>query len=124
MSKVLFKYLKTEDNYLSIIPIIFMTATCTVKIFEQVQSLTVLPFYQNKRNVFWLSPKGITNRSTSIEVIHPSQTMKQLIDFITPGIKNSRTKCYIGYSNFRSTIERANVKVGSWLDETGYRSDF
>ena len=46
--------------------------------------------------------------------------MKQFIDIIAPGIKNSRTKCYIGNSNFWSTIEKANIKVSSWLDETRY----
>ena len=120
LSKVLFKHLKTDDNYCARVLIIFMTATCTVEIFEQVQSLTGIPFYQDKRNVFWPSPTGMANRSISIEVIYSSQTMKQFIEFVTPGIKNSRTKCYIGYSNFRSTIEKANVKVASWLDDTGY----
>ena len=83
LSKVLFKHLKTEDKYCTKVTILFMTATCTVEIFEQVQSLTGIPFYQDKRNVFWPSPTGMANRSISIEVIYSSQTMKQIVEFTT-----------------------------------------
>ena len=50
--------------------------------------------------------------------------MGKFIEFVTLGVNTSWTKYYIGYSNFRSIIDKADEKVDSWLDEIGCRSDF
>ena len=62
LSTTLFRDLKVNKNTTKI-PILFMTATCTLEIFKQLQSLKVLLFTKDRSNVFWPSSFKMQKRN-------------------------------------------------------------
>lgn len=52
LSTTIFKQIKVT-KYSTKNPVVFMTTSCTLEIFEQLQSLTGLVFMDDWRNIFW-----------------------------------------------------------------------
>ena len=51
LSTTIFKQIKT-GRFATKIPVLFMTATCNLEMFEQLKLLTGLEFYNDHRNIF------------------------------------------------------------------------
>ena len=52
LSNVMVNYIKLTIDNCTTVPVLFMTATYTIGIFEQAQLLKVLYLYKDKQNVF------------------------------------------------------------------------
>ena len=126
LSSTLFRHLINDNGlgYRTKIPVLFMTATCTRRIFEQMQALTTLKFYNSLVNVHWPGPIDMMNRHIMISVAYTNQPSAQFVKKIGDTLKNDRKTCFIGYGNIKTLINSISEKYGNWLDTTGYRSDY
>ena len=126
LSSTLFRHLILDKGmgYRTKIPVLFMTATCTQRIFEQLQALTSLKFFAALSNVHWPGPVAMMNRRILINVVYSSQPSSQFIKSITETLKTDRKKCFIGYGNIKTLVNTISEKYGDWLDTTGYLSDY
>ena len=125
LSKCLFSHLKlTSDANATKVPVMFMSATCTITMFSQLQKLSGLSFYPDRRNVFWPCTDDVVKRNKiNVHVVHTTQSFHKFTKTIEPSLKESRVKCFIGYANTRVFIEGCLEKYGGWLDKNGLKSD-
>ena len=78
LSKTLFKHLRPErptDTHELSIPVLFMTATCTLDMKEQLSILTGLNFDPQNRNVFWPKSDGMMNVNVMTKVIYSTRPL-------------------------------------------------
>ena len=126
LSSTLFRHLILDKGmgYRTKVPVLFMTATCTQRIFSQMQALTSLKFFPLLCNVHWPGPVSMMNRPILINVVYSSQPSSQFIKRIGQTLKTDRKKCFIGYGNIKHLVNKISDKYGYWLDTTGYLSDY
>ena len=104
--------------------VLFMTATCTQRIFGQLQALASLKFFPNLSNVHWPGTIDMTNRHIPINVLYTNQPSSQFINTTGETLKTDRKECFIGYGNINTLVNTISKKYGNWLDTTGYLSDY
>jgi len=126
LSSTLFRHLIIDRGagYKTKIPVLFMTATCTNRIFRQLQDLTTLKFFPTLVNVYWPGPIDMMNRHIMITVLYTNQPSSQFVKTIGETLKTDRKKSFIGYGNIKTLVDNISEKYGNWLDTTGYRSDY
>lgn len=125
LSKCLFSHLKlASDANATKAPAMLMSAARAIAMFSQLQKLSGLSFYPDRRNVFWPCADDMAKRNkTNAHVARATQSFHKFAKTIEPSLKESRVKCFIGYANTRVLIEGCLEKHGGWLDNNGLKSD-
>ena len=67
-----------------------MKATCTNRIFGQLQDLAALKFFPNLVNAHWLGSIDIMNRHIMITVLYTNQPSSQFVKMIGDTLKTDR----------------------------------
>ena len=123
LSATLFKDLKVGKTKTKI-PVLFMTATCTVQMFEQLQTLTGLTFQKDKLNVFWPDSVSMQKRNIYTRVMYTNRVLQVFTSQVDPILSVSKVKSFIFYANTRAMIDRVSEKYGDWLDRSTHQSDY
>ena len=123
LSTTLFKDLKVGKTKTKI-PVLFMTATCTVQMFEQLQTLTGLTFQKDKLNVFWPDSVSMQKRNIYTRVMYTNRVLQVFTSQVDPILSVSKVKSFIFYANTRAMIDRVSEKYGDWLDRSTHQSDY
>ena len=74
LSTTIFKQIKT-GRYATKIPVLFMTATCNLEMFEQLKLLTGLEFYNDHRNIFWPCSTLLMKTTVCTRVVYSNRPM-------------------------------------------------
>ena len=106
LSSTLFQYLVIDNGAGSKtkIPVLFMTATCTHWIFDQLKTLTSLKFFPDLINIHWPGPVDMMNQHIMIAVVYSTRPCSQFIKTIDKTLKTDRRKCFIGYCNIKTLV--------------------
>ena len=123
LSTTLFRDLKV-GGIKTKIHVLFMTATCTVEMFDQLQTLTGLKFHKDKLNVFWSNFFSMQNRNVYTRVVYTTRALQVFTSKVDPILSVSKVKSFIFYANYRAMIDRIADKYGDWLDRSSYQSDY
>ena len=94
LSNTLFRDLKVGRTCTNI-PVLFMTATCTVEMFAQLQTLTGWNFTKDKRNVLWPNSFVMQNQNIFTCVIYTNQALKIFTTNIYPILSVSKVTFFI-----------------------------
>jgi hypothetical protein len=111
-------------KFTTIIPVLFMTATCSLEIAKQVQLLTGLSF--PKENILWAPSTEMARRNVSIALHHTNQNLCLFQKIALPIFTDESTphfKKVILYTNFRSRATRFRMKIREWLVEKDILAD-
>ena len=111
LSTTIFKQIKT-GRFATKIPVLFMTASCNLEMFEQLKILTGLMFYPDNRNVFWPGSTLLMKRSVCTRVVYSNRPLSCFISTFGPAIKNNPHHRFIFYANSRSMIEKCVESYG------------
>ena len=104
------------------IPILFMTATFNIKLFELLQKMTGIRI--KKDNIFWSNGNAFQRRNISIDVSFTFQKFKQIKLLLEDRLKGKLNKKSIIYSSIATSVEKIQNDLDSWLDEpTSLRGD-
>ena len=120
LSSTLFRHLIIDNGvgYKTKIPVLFMTATCTHRIFGQLQALTSLKFFPDLINVHWPGPVDMMNRHIMINVLYSNQPCSQFIKTIGDTLKIDRNKCFIGYGNIKTLVDNISENMATgWIQQ-------
>ena len=118
----IFKQLKL-DRYKTIVPVLFITATCTRKIYSQLQTLIGLSCYDDKQivlsNLFHMINSSIFTR-----LVYTTCSLQSFTAIDDPVLKTGCTQPFIFYTNSRLLVGKCVEWYGEWLDKSSIRSDY
>ena len=117
LSTTLFKQIR-DGACTTKIPVLFMTASCTQEMFEQLQLLTGLRFYKDHRNIFWPSSGILMKRSIFTRVVYNTRPLTHFVSTMGQKILSNPGHRFVFYANSRSLIEKSSEKYGEWLDKS------
>jgi hypothetical protein len=109
----------------SIVPILFMTATATETIINQITLLTGLSF-DTSLNVFWPTPLQMRRRVCTIKFYITNRIMETVKALVTPlykALAQGDRQQWILYANSRVDLENYHKKVKAMLNEQGFLGD-
>ena len=114
LSSTLFQHLILDKGtgYRTKIHVLFMTATCTWRIFAQFQALPSSKFFPMLSNVHWPGPVTMMNCLILINVVYSSQPSSRFIKNIGQTLKTDQKKCFIGYGNIKQLVNTISEKYG------------
>ena len=125
LSTTLFKHIRISPNSHELtIPTLFMTATCTVDMVQQLEKLTGLVFDPAKTNIFWPGPQVMMNNTVKMNVIYSTRPLHSFQSTVSPYLRNNRQQSFVFNANSKVLIDRCCVKYGNWLDSQTFHSDF
>jgi hypothetical protein len=102
----------------TLVPIMFMTATCSYQQVKDLESLTGISIGHDINSVFWPDADGMFNPIVTIDIRYTEQALSVFKKTITESLKTSRTAKYIWYTNNRFMVENHVKLMASWLDAT------
>ena len=76
LSTTLFKQIR-DGVHSTNIPVLFMTASCTREMYDQLQLLIGLRFYGKKRNMFWPSSQFLMKRSIFTRIVYTARPLSR-----------------------------------------------
>ena len=123
LSDTVFKQLKL-DEYKTIVPILFMTARCTLKMYKQLQTLTGPSFYDDRIKMFWTNLFQMVKSCIFTRVVYTARPLQSFTAIIEPILKNDRTKSFVFYPDSRLLVDRCAEQYGEWLDKSTLRSNY
>jgi hypothetical protein len=110
------------SNTRSLVPILFMTATCTKSIVETVEK--IIGFSINKDlNVFWPTPAEMQHRQVSLDVQYSTQALSVFKKKTESLLEQSSVNKFIVYTNTRASVDRVSPKLCEWIDVNGFKGD-
>jgi hypothetical protein len=95
----------TKPVRLTKIPVLFMTATCSIDQVEQLEILTGISVSHDLNNVFWPGPAAMYNPIINIEVKYTEQALSLFKKAVFPVLQTDRTTKYIWYTNNRFVVD-------------------
>jgi len=105
----------------TVVPVVFMTATCDQVILNQLQNMTGL-FFESS-NIFWPDVHGMQQRRQCIEYVPSPMGLKNVKARLPPLYQSSERKQWILYSNSRFRLEKAYEQLQQFLDSTDLPGD-
>jgi len=106
------------------IPVLFMTAACTLDMKQQLSNLTGLNFDPHNRNIFWPNADGMMNISVMTKVIYSTRPLHSFQSMIRPLLLKDSQKSFVFYANSKALIDRCSVNFSNWLDTQPFHSDY
>ena len=96
------------------VPVLFMTATCTKTILNNVELLSGMTFHV--ANIFWPPPSGMQHRNVQLDICYSSRPLGLIQPRLKELLSTNATSKFIIYSNRRVKIEGIHSKLSLWLD--------
>jgi hypothetical protein len=100
----------------TLIPVLFMTATCSSKQVDDLESLTGLSISHDPNSIFWPDAAGMYNPVVTIDVRYTEQALSLFKKSITNPLKEDTTIKYIWYANNRYMVDNHLKLLHTWLD--------
>ena len=117
LSSTLFSHVKKSNSTCqTTIPILFMTATCTTLMVEQLQTLTGLKLGTNYDNVYWPNSMDMMNTRVKLNIVYSIHPLSLFQSIVLPILKEHKDRCFIFYGNSKDLINHTSEKYGNWLD--------
>ena len=117
LSTTIFKQIR-NGKYATKIPVLFMTASFNLEMFEQLILLTGLQFYPDHRNIFWPGSAMLMKRSVRTRVVYNNRPLGCFLSMFGSAISANPEHRFIFYANSRTTIERCAETYGEWIDKS------
>ena len=115
LKSVLFDHLRRgADSDKTLVPVLFMTATCDRDLLGQLEILTGLTFLVH--NIFWPDVIGMQQRRQRISYMPSNRAMGTITPLITGLMRKQDGSQFIIYSNSRVRLESAHLRLLSSLD--------
>lgn len=126
LKALVFDPLTNDGGRTTRVPVVFMTATATKVLVEQLEKITGLSFDRHL-NVFWPNPKDMKSRVQYIGFSltdAPLNEFKKVLDRTQDKNSNGESRRqWIYFCNSRLELESMHVKVKKYLNEQGYDGD-
>jgi hypothetical protein len=102
----------------TLVPIMFMTATCSYQQVRDLEILTGISISHDIQSIFWPDAVGMYNPIVTIDIRYTEQALSVFKKTITEPLKNNRASKYIWYTNNRYMVDNHVKLLASWLDAT------
>ncbi len=99
------------------IPILFMTATASKRIFHDMTTLTGIELGRDLNSVFWGNALTCMNRTQRIIVSYTTQPLSEFKKHIVPKLKECRVSKYMWLCNNRFLVEKHEANLVQEFDE-------
>jgi hypothetical protein len=100
----------------TIVPVLFMTATCTYEQVVELEELTGISLSHDKHSIFWPAAAEMYDPKVKIDVRYSETPTTIFKTLIGPILKTDRCQKFIWYSNNRFVNERDTANLSMWLD--------
>ena len=100
------------------IPVLFMTVTCTLDMFNQLQLLTGLRFYSDHQNTCWPAFALLMKRVIYTRVVYNNRPLIHFVSTMGSKILSNPDYHFVFYANSRLLTDNSAEKYGEWLDKS------
>jgi hypothetical protein len=124
MKSLVFDLLAIDGGKTTRVPVLFMTATATERILEQLEKMTGLVFNRDL-NIFWPNPIEMMHRVQKISFTVTEQPISEFKKVLASENerRNEGRRQWIYFSNSRIELEAAHEKIKNHYNEKGYPGD-